>query len=185
MLFSYFINSTEVSIIVFQISLSSCSMLDMLKVKSESESHSVMSNSLCPYGLYNPWNSPGQNTEVVRFPFSRGSSQPRDWTQVSCIAGRFFTSWAPREAQGCGVGSLSLLQWIFPTQELNWGLLHCRRILYQLSCLCWGFSKCCLGTPATQLSGLLVSNTGARHPDLLYEERKKHDCQELQVTYKY
>ena len=30
--------------------------------------------------------------------FSRGSSQPRDWTQVSCTAGRFFTNWAPREA---------------------------------------------------------------------------------------
>ena len=35
----------------------------------------------------------------VAFPFSRESSQPRDWTQISCIAGRFFTSWAPREAQ--------------------------------------------------------------------------------------
>ena len=33
------------------------------------------------------------------FPFSRGSSQPRDWTQVSCIAGRFFTSWASRETR--------------------------------------------------------------------------------------
>ena len=32
-----------------------------------------------------------------------------------------------------GVGSLSLLQRIFPTQELNWGLLHSRRILYQLN----------------------------------------------------
>ena len=31
------------------------------------------------------------------------------------------------------MGSLSLLQWIFLTQELNWGLLHCRWILYQLS----------------------------------------------------
>ena len=31
------------------------------------------------------------------------------------------------------MGSLSLLQGIFPTQESNWGLLHCRRILYQLS----------------------------------------------------
>ena len=37
--------------------------------------------------------------EWVTFPFSRGSSQPRDQTQVSRIAGRFFTSWAPREAQ--------------------------------------------------------------------------------------
>ena len=32
--------------------------------------------------------------EWVVFPFSRGSSQPRDWTQVSRIAGGFFTSWA-------------------------------------------------------------------------------------------
>ena len=32
--------------------------------------------------------------EWVAFPFSRESSQPKDWTQVSYIAGRFFTSWA-------------------------------------------------------------------------------------------
>ena len=37
--------------------------------------------------------------EWVAFPFSRGSSQARDWTQVSCIAGRFFTIWATRETQ--------------------------------------------------------------------------------------
>ena len=61
---------------------------------NESESHSVMSDSLRPHGLYSPWNPPGQST---------------------------------------GVGSLSLLQWIFPTQELNWGLMHCRQILHQLS----------------------------------------------------
>ena len=42
--------------------------------------------------------SPGQNTGGVTFPFSRGSSQPRDQIQVSRIAGRFFTSWATREA---------------------------------------------------------------------------------------
>ena len=35
--------------------------------------------------------------------------------------------------QNTGVGSLSLLQWIFPTQGSNPGLLYCRRILYQLS----------------------------------------------------
>ena len=35
--------------------------------------------------------------------------------------------------QNTGVGSLSLLQWIFPTQESNWGVLHCGRILYQLT----------------------------------------------------
>ena len=40
--------------------------------------------------------------EWVAFPFSRGSAQPRDWIQVSyisCLAGRFFTIWATREAQ--------------------------------------------------------------------------------------
>ena len=34
----------------------------------------------------------------IAFLFSRGSSQPRDQTQVSCIAGRFFTIWATRES---------------------------------------------------------------------------------------
>ena len=38
--------------------------------------------------------------------------------------------------QNTGVGSLSLLQGIFPTQELNPGLPHCRRILYPLSHNC-------------------------------------------------
>ena len=42
----------------------------------------------------------------VAFPFSRGSSQPRDWTQVCCIAGRFFTSWATREV--CVTSSFGL-----------------------------------------------------------------------------
>ena len=37
--------------------------------------------------------------ERVAFPFSRGSSPPKDQTQVSRIAGRFFTSWATRQAQ--------------------------------------------------------------------------------------
>ena len=60
----------------------------------ESESRSVVSDSLQPHGLYSPWNSSGQNT---------------------------------------GVGSLSLLQGIFPTQGSNPGLPHCRQILYQLS----------------------------------------------------
>ena len=61
---------------------------------TESESCSVVTDSLLPHGLYSLWNSPGQNT---------------------------------------GVGSLSLLQGIFPTQRLNPGLPHCRQILYQLS----------------------------------------------------
>ena len=50
--------------------------------------------------------------EWVAFPFSRGSSQPRDWTQVCHIAGGFFTSWATREA---------LILWILrETSERFW-----------------------------------------------------------------
>ena len=53
----------------------------------------------------------------------------------------------PAEPQGkpknTGVGSLSLFQWIFLTQELNQGVLHCRCILYQLS---YQGSPCWMGT---------------------------------------
>ena len=62
-----------------------------MKWKWKSLSHVQLCD---PYGLYSPWNSPGQNT---------------------------------------GVGSLFLLQGIFPTQGSNPGLPHCRQILYQLS----------------------------------------------------
>ena len=104
----------------------------------ESESHSVLSDSLQPHGLYSPGTSPGQNNGVgslsllqgifptqgsnpglpycrwilyqlshkgsprilewVAYPFSSGSFQPRNWTRVSCIASRFFTNWAIKEA---------------------------------------------------------------------------------------
>ena len=77
--------------------------------------------------------------EWVAVPFSRGSSQPRDRTLISCIEGQFFTSWAgfftswaTMEAQEYWSGYLIPFPGIFPTQESNWGLLHCRRILYQL-----------------------------------------------------
>ena len=48
--------------------------------------------------------------EGVAFPFSRGSSQPRDQTQVSRIAGRFFTHWAMREAQSEIVKNVQVIQ---------------------------------------------------------------------------
>ena len=103
----------------------------------ESESHSVVSDSSQPHGLYSSWDSPGQDTGVdslsllqgifptqgsnpglphcrqilyqlshqgsprilewVAYPFSGGSSWPRNPARVSCIAGRFFTNWPIRE----------------------------------------------------------------------------------------
>ena len=105
-----------------------------------SESHSVVSDSLWPHGLYSPWNSPGQNTAVG----SRSLLQrifPTQGSNPGRIVGGLFTSWDTRETQeywsgkakNTGVGSPSFLQRIFPTQESNRGLLHCRQILYHLS----------------------------------------------------
>ena len=48
--------------------------------------------------------------EWVAVPFSRRSSQPRNSTQVSCIAGEFFTVWATREAQSIFYAS-KYFQW--------------------------------------------------------------------------
>ena len=59
-----------------------------------SGSRSVVSDSLPPRGLYSPWNSPGQNTGVSSLSLLQGIFP----TQVPHIAGRFFTSWATREA---------------------------------------------------------------------------------------
>ena len=71
--------------------------------------------------------------EWAAFTFPRGSSQPR----VEPRSPSLQVDSLPAESQGkpenTGVGSLSLLQWIFPTQKSNWDLLHCRQILYQLS----------------------------------------------------
>ena len=65
----------------------------------ESESHSVVSDSLqhLDYTIHGILQA--RILEWVAFPFSTGSSQPRDGTQVSHIAGTFFISWATREAQ--------------------------------------------------------------------------------------
>ena len=70
--------------------------------------------------------------EWVAFPFSRGSSQPRIEPRSPALQADSLPAEPQGKPKNTGVGSLSLLQLIFLTQELNWGLLHCRRILYQL-----------------------------------------------------
>ena len=71
--------------------------------------------------------------EWVTFLFSRGSSQLRDWIQVSHIAGSLSAE-KQGKPKNTGVGSLSLFQQIFPTQESNPGLLGCRQISIFLGC---------------------------------------------------
>ena len=70
--------------------------------------------------------------EWVAYPFSRGFSWPGN--RIGLLHCRWsLPSEPPGKPKNTGVGSLSLLQGIYLTQELNLGLLHCRRIFYQLS----------------------------------------------------
>ena len=62
--------------------------------------------------------------EWVAFPFSSGSSWPRNWTKVFCIAGRFFTNWAIREAL-CGQPPKSFLKWTTLGQCTCGGRVYC------------------------------------------------------------
>ena len=71
--------------------------------------------------------------EWVAFPFSRGSSQPRDRTQASHITGGFFTSWALRKVQEYWSGEPIPSPVDLPDPGIKLGLLHCMWILHQLS----------------------------------------------------
>ena len=94
LLFFRFTNVTEMNVCVKERTRTTS-----IKTVVKSESHSVMSDSLLSHALYIPSILQARILERVAFPFPRGSSQPRNWTQVSRIVGRFFTSWATREAQ--------------------------------------------------------------------------------------
>ena len=129
----------------------------------ESESRPVLSDSLQPRGLYSPWTSPSQNTGGGSlsllwgiFP-TQGSNpgllhcrrvlyqlsyQGSPWRVFSSVSRSVMSDslrpcglYSPWNSPGQNtvMGSLSLLQGIFPTQGSNPGLPHCRWILYQLS----------------------------------------------------
>ena len=89
--------------------------------------------TLQPHGLYSPGNSPGRILEWVAFPSPGDLPNPGIKPSPPALQADSL----PAEPQGkpkhIGVGSLSFLQHLFLTQEVNWGLLPCRRILYQLS----------------------------------------------------
>ena len=82
---------------------------------------------------YSPWNSPGQNTGVSSLFPSPGDPNPGVEPRSPTLQVNSFPPEPSGKPRNTGVGSLSLLQQIFPTQELNQGLLHCSRILYRLS----------------------------------------------------
>ena len=116
LLFGYLVLGLWTSVLIQEVVCTSHKHL-LLTPLSEEVSRGVIGKGLkvsvtqsCPT-LYNPMNySPPVSSiqrifqarmlEWAAFPFSRGSSQPRDWTQVSHITGRFFIIWASRERPG-------------------------------------------------------------------------------------
>ena len=84
--------------------------------------------TLCDPMYYTVWNSPGQNTAV-------GSCcSPGDLLNPGLLHCRWILPAKPQgKPKNTEVGSPSLLQGIFLDQESNWGLLHWRQVLYQLS----------------------------------------------------
>ena len=109
-------------------------------------SHSVMRSSLQPHRL-----------QLARLLCPQGFSREEYWSGLPCpppgdlpnpgkdlpdqgieplfpaLQADSLPSEPPGKPMNTGVGSLSLLQGIFLTQESNQGLVHCRQILYQLS----------------------------------------------------
>ena len=91
-----------------------------------------------------PW------TVARQAPESQGFSRQEYWSGLPCLPpgklpnpgikprsptlqADYLQSESPEKTKNTGVGNLFLLQGIFPAQELNQDVLHCRQILYQLS----------------------------------------------------
>ena len=83
---------------------------------------------LCPWGFFRPeyWSG-------LPCPPPGDLPNPGIKLRSSALQADSLLSEPPGKPKNTGVGSLSLLQGIFLTQESNWDLLHCRQILYHLS----------------------------------------------------
>ena len=107
--------------------ISFLSSLNNLFLKNESVSQSVVPDSLQVHGLLPtrllcPWHFPGKDTGVVYHFLLQGIFPTKDWTQVSCTAGRFFADWATREAQ-----PIPTREYIFHSRHsINTHLYLCR-----------------------------------------------------------
>ena len=87
-------------------------------------SHSVMSDSLHPLncsllGSSCPWNSLSKNNGVGCHALLQGIFPTQGLTQVSCIAGGFFTVWTTREALKLPSSSLNWLEWILMDKVIS------------------------------------------------------------------
>ena len=133
--------------------------LFILKVSSEIlfilNLKSVVSDSLRPHDCSLPGSSThgisqARVLEWVAISFSRGSSQPRDRTRVSCIAGRRFTIWTTREA---------VKIWSYP-YNLNMELGLFQFVYFFSLWVVVAFSSC--GAWVSHCSGSSLQNAGSR-----------------------
>ena len=107
-----------------------------------------MSDSSYPMGCSLPGSSVHEFfqaivLEWIAISFSRDSSQPRDWTWVSCIVDRRFTFWATREVPGVWFSSY---QWrdkidlkVGGESKGLWGRIDLLTSVQQTRCVCWGW----------------------------------------------
>ena len=102
--------------------------------------------------------------EGVAFPFSRGSSQPRDQIWVSCIAGGFFTIWATREALLCFSAKTMSQRTVISFHRSNRELLNGNSKQLR-SCFHWGFLIFFFFFPCWQehAKRRYQNNLGSRH----------------------
>jgi len=92
-------------------------------------SQSVMSDSLLPTRLVCLWGFSRQEY-WSGLPCLPPGDLPNPWTEPSLLQADSLPFEPPGKPMNTGVGSLSLLQGIFLTQESNWGLLHFRQIFF-------------------------------------------------------
>ena len=88
--------------------------------------------SICIYRQMCPWGFSRQEYwSGLPFPSPGDLPNPGIKPKSPALQVDSLPSELPGKPKNTGVGCHSLLQWIFPTQELNWCQLHCRWILYQ------------------------------------------------------
>ena len=82
--------------------------------------------------------------EWVAIPFSRWSSWPRNWSQVSCIAGTFITVWATREAQKLMIWEMKWVKWEGRVGDKQMGMIYVwwRLVQYRFVALITVFFLC-------------------------------------------
>ena len=97
------------------------------------KSHSVVSDSVTPWTIQSMEFSRPEYWSEEPFPSPGDLPNPRIEPRSTALQADSLPAEPPGKPKNTEVGSLSLFQQIFPSQESNWGLLHCRQILYQLS----------------------------------------------------